>query len=119
MPGGASAEARAAVQAMLLGLMAAVPLGIVGFLLAKPLLAIMGAPPGVLANSSFAAIVFGSNGVILMLFLINAVFRGAGDAGQARGGGRDDLAQGGGTDAGLASDALTAVEYAIGHRVQS
>jgi alanyl-tRNA synthetase len=36
-----------------------------------------------------------------------------------RGGGRDDLAQGGGTDAGKASDALTAVEYAIGHRVQS
>ena len=70
----------AAVQAMALGVMAAVPVGLAGFSLARPLLALMGASPGVLAHSSYAAIVFGFNGVILMLFLINAVFRGAGDA---------------------------------------
>ena len=40
----------------------------------------MGATPDVLANARFTAILFGFNGVILMLFLINAVFRGAGDA---------------------------------------
>ncbi|HEV3061289.1 MAG TPA: MATE family efflux transporter [Vicinamibacterales bacterium] len=56
------------------------PLGLVGVWLARPLLEAMGAAPGVLQHSSFTAIVLGFNGVILMLFLINAVFRGAGDA---------------------------------------
>jgi putative MATE family efflux protein len=70
----------AAVQAIALGLLVAVPTGIAGAALARPLLAAMGASADVLVNSSFTAILFGCNGVILMLFLINAVFRGAGDA---------------------------------------
>src|SRR3954451_5424557 len=74
------AAARAAVQAIVLGLCVAIPPGILGFVFARPLLGLMGATPDVLANSRFTAIVFGFNGVILMLFLINAVFRGAGDA---------------------------------------
>ena len=72
--------ARAAVQAIALGLFLAVPVGIFGFLFARPLLTIMGATPDVLVHSSFTAIMLGCNGVIMMLFLINAVFRGAGDA---------------------------------------
>jgi alanyl-tRNA synthetase len=36
-----------------------------------------------------------------------------------RGGGRDDIAQGGGTDGARAEDALKSVEYAIGHALQS
>jgi len=36
-----------------------------------------------------------------------------------RGGGKDDIAQGGGTDGSRADDALKAVEYAIGHTLQS
>jgi alanyl-tRNA synthetase len=36
-----------------------------------------------------------------------------------RGGGKDDIAQGGGTDGSRAEDALKAVEYAIGHALQS
>ncbi len=36
-----------------------------------------------------------------------------------RGGGKDDIAQGGGTDASQIDQAIKAVEYAIGHRVQS
>jgi len=71
---------RAAVQAILLGVFVAVPLGLAGSWFAPRLLALMGATPGVLANASYTKVVFGMNGVIVMLFLINAVFRGAGDA---------------------------------------
>jgi MATE family, multidrug efflux pump len=70
----------AGVQAIALGAFVAVPVGIAGFVLARPILALMGASPDVLANASFTAIMFGFNGVIMTLFLVNAVFRGAGDA---------------------------------------
>src|SRR6266852_5307913 len=72
--------ARAAVQAILLGVSVAVPVGVVGAGYARPLLQLMDATPAVLANASYTTIVLGANGVIMMLFLINAVFRGAGDA---------------------------------------
>ena len=72
--------AQAAVQVVALGALVAIPIGICGILFAKPLLAMMGASPGVLANAAYTRIVLGANGVILLLFLINAVFRGAGDA---------------------------------------
>src|SRR5205823_14257019 len=72
--------ARAAVQAIALGIIVSIPSGIAGVLFAPRLLAMMGAAPGVLANSSYTTIMLGMNGVILMLFLINAVFRGSGDA---------------------------------------
>jgi len=75
--------ARAAVQAIALGLIVAVPVGAVGGLGARPLLAAMGASEGVLTNAAFTTIVLGMNGIILMLFLINAVFRGSGDAATA------------------------------------
>jgi putative MATE family efflux protein len=70
----------AAVQAIALGILVAVPVGLAGFLFAEPLLALMGAPPDVLVHASYTKIVLGFNGIILLLFLINAVFRGAGDA---------------------------------------
>jgi len=72
--------ARTAVQAIVLGVVVAIPLGAFGASFARPLLAVMGAGGDILAHASYARVVFGCNVVILQLFLINAVFRGAGDA---------------------------------------
>jgi putative MATE family efflux protein len=78
--GDADGASRAAVQAILLGIIVALPLALGGVFYARTLLELMGASPGVLANASYTTVVLGANGVIMMLFLINAVFRGAGDA---------------------------------------
>ena len=73
--------ARTAVQAIALGVLVAVPLGVAGALLAPRILALMGAGPDVVASgSTFMAVMLGGNVVIVLLFLINAIFRGAGDA---------------------------------------
>ena len=73
--------ARTAVQAIMLGVLIAVPLGLAGALLAPRLLGWMGAAPDVVASGSrFTAVMLGGNIVIVLLFLINAIFRGAGDA---------------------------------------
>ena len=73
--------AQAAGQGILLGFAVAFVLGIVGAWLAPRLLGIMGASPDVIATgSSYTRVMLGGNITIIMLFLINAVFRGAGDA---------------------------------------
>ncbi len=71
----------AAVQALLIGLAASVVIGAAGIVFARPLLALMGATPGVIESGrQYASIIFGSTVVVLLLFLINAIYRGAGDA---------------------------------------
>jgi len=71
----------AAVQAILLGLLVALPAGVAGFLLAPDLLRLMGSPQGLVAvGSGYTAVMLGGNATIFLLFLINAIFRGAGDA---------------------------------------
>ncbi|MGI9077068.1 MAG: MATE family efflux transporter [Gemmatimonadaceae bacterium] len=77
----ADGAARAAVQAIVLGLLVALILGVAGAVLAPRLLGLMGASAGVIAQGSgYARVMLGGNAVILLLFLINAIFRGAGDA---------------------------------------
>ena len=73
--------AQAAVQALLLGIVVSAAMGIAGALYARDLLALMGAEPAVLGdNARFTIIMLGGNACIMMLFLQNAIFRGAGDA---------------------------------------
>lgn len=73
--------ARAAVQVIGLGAVMALVLGALGALLAPTLLRHMGATPDVLeTGSTFARIMLGGSGTAFLLFVINAVFRGAGDA---------------------------------------
>ncbi|HEX9304650.1 MAG TPA: MATE family efflux transporter [Thermoanaerobaculia bacterium] len=73
--------ATAAVQAIALGVALAIPIGITGALLAPKLLALMGGSPALIATGwRYTTIMLGGNAVILLLFLINAIFRGAGDA---------------------------------------
>jgi putative MATE family efflux protein len=73
--------ARAAVSSIALAIAVAVPIGVTGAFLAPRLLRLMGGSPGLVkTGSGFTAIMLGCNVVILLLFLINAIFRGAGDA---------------------------------------
>ena len=68
--------AEAAVQGIALGLLVAVVIGVIGVALAPRLLAVMGASPAVQAiGSNYARVMLGGNVVILLLFLINAIFR--------------------------------------------
>jgi putative MATE family efflux protein len=73
--------ARATVQAILIGLVLAAIIGITGVLTAPRLLAVMGASEGVLrVGGTFARTMLGGCVTVVLLFLINAAFRGAGDA---------------------------------------
>jgi putative MATE family efflux protein len=71
----------AGVQAIVIGLAVSLAIGLPCFFYAPRLLQLMGASPQVIGvGSSYARIALGGSGAILMLFLNNAIFRGAGDA---------------------------------------
>ena len=73
--------ASAAVQAIALGVVVSAVIGVAGAWYAPTLLALMGASPEVIATgSTFTRVMLGGNATIVLLFLINAAFRGAGDA---------------------------------------
>ena len=76
-----AAAAVAGVQAIILGLTVSLLVGTPCLVYAPRLLQLMGASPQIIrVGSSYARIALGGGGVILMLFLNNAIFRGAGDA---------------------------------------
>jgi len=73
--------AHSAAQAIVLGTLLSIPIGLFVVLQADSLLRIMGAESAAIAiGSGYTKVMLGFNGVILLLFLLNAVFRGAGDA---------------------------------------
>ncbi|NOR74144.1 MAG: MATE family efflux transporter [Draconibacterium sp.] len=70
-----------AFQAILIGAIISVLIAIPGIIFAKPFLKIMGATDKMAVEGFlFPAIMFGGNIVIMLLFIINAVFRSSGDA---------------------------------------
>lgn len=76
--------ARTAVQVLVLGVIVSALLGVVGALYAPALLALMGASEAVRETGvGFARVMLGGNASVFLLFLINAVLRGSGDAAAA------------------------------------
>ena len=70
-----------AVQSIFLALLAAAPFAIGGLFFSRELLVIMGADQwSITTGYVYTQWMLGGNAVIMLLFVINAIFRGAGDA---------------------------------------
>ena len=73
--------ARAAVQTLILGFVISVTVAALGVGFAPEILRMLGAPEAVVrSGAGFTRVMLGGNASVVMLFLVNAIFRGAGDA---------------------------------------
>lgn len=78
------AATHAGAQAIIISMMVAIVLSVLGIVFAADILRLMGAAPIVVEEgTSFTRIMMGGSTVIILLFLINGIFRGAGDAAMA------------------------------------
>src|ERR1700722_12941684 len=78
------AAAHAAMQSLLLSIGVTVLMSLTGSLLASQILRVMGGSPATVSiGTAFTRIQFGGSVVIVLLFLINGIFRGAGYAAMA------------------------------------
>ena len=74
----------AGAQSLIIGMVITVILSVLGFIFAPDVLALMGANPDVITEGSvFTRIMLGGSASVMLLFLINGIFRGAGDAAMA------------------------------------
>ncbi len=72
---------QAAVQAISLGIAVAIVVSIIGLIYPREILGLMGAETDVIEEGyGYTKVLLGGNITIMLLFLINAIFRGAGDA---------------------------------------
>ena len=72
---------KTAVQAILLGTIIATVIGVFGIIYPKEILGLMGGEPDLIEEGyRYTQIMIGGNITVVLLFLINAVFRGAGNA---------------------------------------
>ncbi|MAY83837.1 MAG: MATE family efflux transporter [Flavobacteriales bacterium] len=72
---------KVAVQSIILALLGSLPFAIAGIFYSKELLSLMGADEWVLETGyRYTQWMLGGNLVIMLIFVINAIFRGAGDA---------------------------------------
>jgi putative MATE family efflux protein len=77
----AAGAARAAVQALVIGIGLSVVVGTAGAIAGPRLLAMMGASPAVQAiGAGYTRTIFAGSVSVILLFMVNAAFRGAGDA---------------------------------------
>lgn len=75
------ATSRTAIQAIMTGIIISIIIGLPGYFFSEEILGMMGASDTIIGNmSGYTRIMLGSNIVIILLFIINAVFRSAGDA---------------------------------------
>src|SRR6185437_13814099 len=78
------AAAHAGAQSILVSIVISILISVAGVIFAGDILSFMGASREVVAEGAiFTRIIFGGSLVILLLFLINGIFRGAGDAAMA------------------------------------
>jgi putative MATE family efflux protein len=78
------AAAHAGAQSLILAILASIVLGVLGAVYAGEILGLMGASSEVIEEGTvFARFMLGGSTAILLLFLINGIFRGAGDAAMA------------------------------------
>ena len=78
------AAAHAGMQSLIVSLIATVVISVAGIIFAPDILRLMGAQPDVVKEGTpFTRIMLGGSVVIILIFLINGIFRGAGDAAMA------------------------------------
>ena len=72
---------KAAIQSIIISVIITIAFTIPGFIYAPDILRLMGSEPEAVAmGTTYARIIMGGSIVIMLLFLINGIFRGAGDA---------------------------------------
>jgi putative MATE family efflux protein len=79
--GDEAGAAKSAAHVIYCGVIVSVIISVIGIIFAPNILAILGAKPHIIEEGSrFMRIMVGGNAAVLFIFLLNAIFRGAGDA---------------------------------------